>query len=318
MTELVGKEADVMNSKIFFWTLRRTLTIRIFLCLLALFHPLSSHAYDPAFGEFAQQVNGVEYKLKVKIQDVKFGNGVGHLHTFSIYRDGKFVHSSKMDGGRITGCRVFGPDGGLKDFLNATAIENNMSAVIWRISLRTGCGGNTSRSTDHYIVVQNKGDYDEFTIEDLKWHVAYASKEKNFTIYYMEQDWGGGGTYTSIFVPRKYVIEKFGWGLYGNKAQITLNELLSIPWNKYEQTGKVTPLSFPNLFKSCMDQQAPDICDYAVNNTFKEAEMQWYKGYFGWQEERGQLTKKVFQRYTQLLKEKLKLETKMKSAFPFN
>ena len=307
-----------MNSKIFFWTLRRTPTIRIFLCLLALFYPLSSYAYEPAFGEFIQQINGVEYKLKLKIQDVKSGDGVGQLHTFSIYRAGKFVHSSKMDGGRITGCRTFGPDGGLKDFLNATAIENNMSAVIWRISLKTACGGNASHYTDHYIVVQNQGHYDEFTIKDFKWHVGYVSKENNFTIYYMEQDWGGGGTSTSIFVPRKYVIEKSNWGLYGNEAQITLNELVSIPWNKDEQTGKVTPLSFPNLFQYCMDQQAPDVCDYAVNNTFKEPELQWYRGYFGWQEERGPLSKRVFQKYIQLLKEKLKLETKMKSAFPFN
>ena len=81
--------------------MRRTPTIRIFLCLLALFYPLSSYAYEPAFGEFVQQVNGVEYKLKVKIQDVKFGDGVGQLHTFSIYRAGKFVHSSKWDGGRL-------------------------------------------------------------------------------------------------------------------------------------------------------------------------------------------------------------------------
>lgn len=296
----------------------RVFSLSFFMLFFALFHSLSSYAYEPAFGEFTQQLNGVEYKLKVKIQDVKFGDGVGQLHTFSIYRAGKFVHSSKWDGGRITGCRTFGPEGGMKDFFNATAIENNMSAVIWKISLTTWCGGNTSHLTDHYIVVSNNGNYHESTIEDFKWHVTYMSTEKSFAIYYMKQDWGGGGTSTSIFVPKKYVIEKSNWGIYGKKAQLTLNELINIPWNKDEQTGKVTQLSFPNLFQYCMDQQAPDICDYAVNNAFKEAELKWYKGYFGWQEERGPLTKIHFQKYTEMLKRKMEIDGEMKSLFSLN
>ena len=239
--------------------------------------------------------------MTVTVSDASSGNATGQLHRFKLYRGGKFIHSKKADGGRLFGCRTFGPQKGLSEYLNAEPIETNAEAVIWRIDFQNICGGNTWRSSSHYITLWNGEDeYHEHTIRDYKWLVWSDSAANHHTIYYREQDWGSGGTATSIYIPRKYVIRNGSGWRYPEDSALTLEEIL-----------KFDEVNFLELFESCIQQKLVEFCEYALKHKFDETELSQYEGFFGWGNSEGSMSKITFYRYIELLKKQNKTAKKM-------
>lgn len=289
-----------------------------FIVFLGIAETNPARAYKSVFGEFSQNMDGVKYTLKMKIKDV---NGNEQLHTYSVFRNGETVPNldngktvknfqrAEQVSGRLVGCRSWGPKGGLKDYLNAESVVNNMSMVIWKIEVQSWCGSTGSSTTERYIVVGETGGYREHEVT-LKEYVTTVRTDKDLRIYYEEQIYGHGGTgvYQSALVPRKYTIKSNDFSDYSkNLNQISLQELLNIPWYLNETTGKrETGVSFIFIFHTCLRQRTPELCDYALEKAFKDKHIDYYQSYFGWEDrEKSQIKKELLKLADEVRDEKI-------------
>lgn len=285
---------------------------KLFTSLLLLSFSVSSFALKSVSGEYVQKISGVEYKLKIRVSDAATGSGNGQLHAYSVYRGGKFVHSKYGDG-RLWECRGWGPEKGLKEYLNATAIKNEMAVAIWRIKV-TGSCGSAGGVFHRYIAVDSSDLYVEFDAY-VHQEVGIISTKDGVVLSYLEESAAGNVPESQkVWIPKKLVIKKKRYGWSGtDDNQLSLDELLATQWYPTDLTKRREPFGFTPMFLVCMEQKTPKICDYAIENLFTEGDKEIQE--FWWRKEKGALKRLVFENYTTLLREKLKIEKQMNLMF---
>jgi len=248
------------------------------LLLMTLFSFASTlHAYESASETFTQIVSGSDYTIKVTVKDISTGNGAGQLHEFSVYKDGNFLHadSSPYFAGRIFECRNFGPETGLSEYLNAEPVKTNLPFIIWRVTVREGCG-NAVRINDVFISVQAGSD--EYRIANISGREGVHLVETNDELiaYYNEQEYGLGGTSTSVLVPRKTVLVPRSEDRPLTLAELANGNIFSEE-NFNAWGGNV---HFINVFFLGLTQKDPELTKFALGNLYKHEDEQWYESFF--------------------------------------
>ena len=231
----------------------------------------------PVTTESIFQFDGNEYKIKVKVRDAANSSGHGQIISYSVYLNNKFIHPSEWDGGNITGCRY--PYTELKDNFSISTLEADNISIGWIISTGGICG-NTKSSKLVFIIPPLKSAYGNYLEYELlaKQEPIIRNNNGKIEIWYIYQEWGRGGTSTSIFVPQKIIIDpskKYKYEII-SKGNV-LNGILEIDtseWGYYKNY-------FLNLYVAGLNDLNIELMEYSLNNLYNSDETDWYNSFFG-------------------------------------
>ena len=230
----------------------------------------------PVTTESIFQFDGNEYKIKVKVRDAANSSGHGQIISYSVYLNNKFIHPADWDGGSVTGCRY--PFTELQDNFTVSTLESDSISIGWIISTGGICG-NTKSSKLVFIIPPHKrwGNLIEYELL-AKQEPLIRNNNGKIEIWYIYQEWGRGGTSTSIFVPQKIIIDpskKYKYEII-SKGNV-LNGILEIDtseWGYYKN-------HFLNLYVAGLNDLNIELMEYSLNNLYNSDETDWYNSFFG-------------------------------------
>ncbi|MCF6437150.1 hypothetical protein [Pseudoalteromonas sp. MMG022] len=218
----------------------------------------------------AQFTHGSDkYVLKVTSTDVTTATGPAQLFRYSVYENSRFVHSN-ANGGRLFSCR--------KEKPNVEPIRSEQGQIGWMIVGYAICGNTLSNNIELVVPVKNL--WGGKTVYLNKTFVAkeppYLVPTKDGSqVWFYQQNWGKGGTATSIFVPRKLFILKNADIASISKADVYDN--IGI----LEQMAKDSWLkpNFISLFVAGIEDANPPLMQYAIDKYYQKEQQAWYEVY---------------------------------------
>jgi|GEM_PF-6800817 len=221
--------------------------------------------------EFKLEKN--EYKIKARVNDAANYIGNGQIIYYSIYKNKKFVHPRDWDGGNITGCRY--PFSTLEDNFEIKELKFNDSSIGWIISTGGNCGN--THSLKCVLILPPINDTNTGYIE----HEIFAkrmpiikSENGKIEVWYIYQDWGWGGTASSIFVPQKIVIDPVSQTIEKGNVFDGILELKTEKWGFYK-------IHFLSLFVAGLNDLNMELMEYSLSNLYNPKEVEWYSSFFG-------------------------------------
>ncbi len=177
----------------------------------------------------------------------------------SVYKNNKSLQSIDLKTGHYIGC---------SNNQNAISVEN-IEGKGWIISgLKSVCGNTNSEKTI-YIFPKNDGYY-SLEIDSKRKPIVKTENGNQLSIWYSYQEFGGGGTSTSYFVPRKLVIMD-----EENKITIKKGNVLK-GLDEIDAEKLAHSLNFPNLFTAGILDHNPELLEFALKNYFKPEDKDWY------------------------------------------
>ncbi len=184
------------------------------------------------------------------------------LIRYNVYRDGQEVHSKTYQGGSFYSCR---PDWEL----SLEKVGQPGKEKGWLIGAMGTCGNTMSPHYELVVPSELYGDANYLYKRFVAKEAPHPVTQKQVTsIWYYQQNWGKGGTATSIFVPRKLDIFETE---YGTSIQ-TGNILQGI-----DMLYKLSPEysiklaeSFAGLFVAGIQDLNADLMEYAMQFYYSE------------------------------------------------
>jgi len=233
-------------------------------------------AYEPVYGSFVQTFGNLKYTLKVKVRDVTNDRGeLGQFHDLNIYKyekgrpGGEILLNIQSE--KIWGCRTFGPSGGLSDFLNASPVKVDGPYIVWHIFTDVHCGMRT-RTSANYILINTNSDTYTITSTVAPDGMLLVQNEDKFFIYSHYQDWGKGGTSTSLLIPLKEQIHPSS-----GRAKLSLGDVKDGKiYNEKSFGSWGTYKGFMNVFYLGLIQREPSLTKYALEELYKPKELAGY------------------------------------------
>lgn len=209
------------------------------------------------------------YSLKVASKEVTTSKGLEQLISYSVYENKKFIHSSSY-GGRFFSCR--------QDKPKIKAINSEKGQVGWMIVGYGICGNTVSNRVELVIPVKNMwGGKSVYVSETIiaKEVPKIVPKKNGADVWFYEQNWGKGGTASSIFVPRKLVILKDDYSSTIKKGDVfqDIEVLESLKSNEWLRPN------FISLFVAGLEDANPQLMNYALENYYKTEDKAWYEVY---------------------------------------
>jgi hypothetical protein len=175
------------------------------------------------------------------------------LVRFTVRRDGKFVHSSSLDGGRLAGMKLsFGNR-------SEVVVEDLLpeAGAGWIISVAESTGNACSRRA--CIITPGVYDTYEAVVISTKSCLTQRVVEEGVELGGVYQEWGGGGTSTSVYVPFRLLVCSGG--------PVTRRPLSS------DQADCADPeVWFAGIFIAGMRERNPDLMQSALDRLFVEQE----------------------------------------------
>jgi hypothetical protein len=172
-----------------------------------------AHAGEPPADDAATfrsefEREGVRFTIEGRVRQVTLASGPGELVCYSVRMDGRFVHPERADGGRLIGCRY-----GERD-VRATLFPDARQPLGWMLSTGSICGNTHSRRVALVTVPRQErggfaGTYVETTF-DCKRTPLFRPAASGLEVWAEEQDWGRGGTSSSIVVPFAWLVPQVG------------------------------------------------------------------------------------------------------------
>jgi hypothetical protein len=150
------------------------------------------------------------FTLNLSIKEITTYYGQEKLLNYSVHMNGKFLHPKYHRGGRLIShsetrkCRVHVLNKKGKGFgwlLEAHAIDGNTHSYKYCLVVP-----NTKRFGRPAYISE---------IFEAKSFPLIQFDEENVSFWYYEQNWGEGGTASSIYVPRKLVVKETGYHSLG-------------------------------------------------------------------------------------------------------
>lgn len=219
-------------------------------------------ALVPLFG-FANE-NSLSFKsgettfdIKYKVREVTTSSGLQDLVLYSVFKNGKFIHSAKEDGGRFFSCKYKKPI--------VKPVKSLNRQVGW-ILLGGGICGNTFSYKAELIIPVEKYSISYYS------YLFYSKElpiieplEDGISIWSFEQNWGNGGTATSFFVPSKVTVNLSNDFFEFKKGNI-LDDIKFIE----DMKSNEWLISFLGLYTSGIRDVNPELMQYALDNYYSE------------------------------------------------
>ena len=185
--------------------------------------------------------------------------------SYEIYKNGQLINNNVKEDNKISGdC----------DHLNGNeySIEliNDNEYLGWIIYSPYYCGASSHADWATIIIPSKK--YNNYSSSKIKiWgnNIKYYQTEKGLDFYYYKQNWGRGGTSSSILVPYKLSYDK-------NK-NIIYNQNIEIKDIKYLNKH------FLNLFMAGFNGMNKELMQYALDYHYDNSDesLYWYESFFG-------------------------------------
>ena len=153
------------------------------------------------------EIGGATYTLRTSTREVRLAYDDGCLIHYTVRREGKVLHPRDWEGGRLVGCSYNRCE---TDRRRVEPFPDAKNPIGWVITVGAWCGNTHGKR--HRIVLpplEERGAYRELTIRS-KAGLTLRRTEEGLEIWGADQDWGHGGTATSIFVPFRYVLNDRG------------------------------------------------------------------------------------------------------------
>ncbi len=153
------------------------------------------------------EIGGSVYTLRTSTREVTLAHNDGCLIHYTVRRDGKVVHPRDWDGGRLVGCSYNRCE---TDLHRVKPFPDAKTPRGWVITVGAWCGNTHGKR--HRIVlppIKERGAYRELTIRS-KAGLTLRHATEGLEIWGSDQDWGDGGTSTSIFVPFRVLLNDRG------------------------------------------------------------------------------------------------------------
>jgi hypothetical protein len=153
---------------------------------------------------WTQHRDGAEWTLSVRVREVAGPHGwAGELVRFTVRRDGRFLHDSgSFDGGRLAGMKTcFGGGGHLQ-------VEELLpeAGPGWILSVAESTGNGSAIRACVVVPSRHGGDRYETTVVTAKAGLRQVPAAGGVELWGAYQEWGGGGTSTSVFVPFRLLV----------------------------------------------------------------------------------------------------------------
>ncbi|CAM4237843.1 hypothetical protein [Pseudoalteromonas byunsanensis] len=210
-----------------------------------------------------------KYSIKISSTEVTTATGQAQLIRYSVYENGQFVHSSST-GGRFFSCR--------KDKPAVKAIQSAQGNIGWMIVGYGICGNTLSNNIE--LVIPAKNLWGGKTLYLNKTFIAKETPHliptiEGAEVWFHQQNWGNGGTATSIFVPRKLLISKQTGNFSISKGDVfenisTLESMAKDSWLKP---------NFISLFVAGIEDANPPLMQYAIDKYYQKEMQTWYEVY---------------------------------------
>jgi hypothetical protein len=237
--------------------------MKIIIISITLF--ISQLAFANAKNEF--NIDQDEYSIKLSSKEVTTSMGLEYLTRYSVYENGRFVHSGAY-GGRFFSCR--------KDKPQVKPIKSETGQIGWIIIGYGICGNTVSNNIELVIPVKEM-----WGSQTLYMNKTFISKQEPILkptkngaeVWFYEQNWGNGGTATSIFVPRKLLVSKKDYSSSIRKGDILEN----IDFLESRSTSDWLKPHFISLFVAGIEDANPQLMSYAINKYYKKEDKEWYE-----------------------------------------
>lgn len=222
--------------------------------------------------EYLYSVGEDKFQLKVNYKDVI--TDFGQELNYSVYKNNHIIYSRDKRG-QFFSCKP-GPPG-------IEPVQSESRQIGWMI-VGAGICGNTFSYLVEIIVpinnpyVSNHGTYlaKRFVSKDMPIVTSY---KEGLEVWYYQQNWGNGGTATSIFMPRKLLIKTDGYepGIYKGNILNNISFIENIEVNKWPEWLKP---GFLGLFVAGLEDVNAPLMRYAIDNYYSESDKDWYENYF--------------------------------------
>ncbi|NVK38655.1 MAG: hypothetical protein HWE18_12080 [Gammaproteobacteria bacterium] len=202
------------------------------------------------------------FEFKYKIKEVTTSGGLRDLVLYSVYKNGKFIHSEKEDGGRLFSCKYKQPE--------VKPIKTLKNQIGWMLFGGGVCGNTSSYVAEVIIPVESYSTtYYSYTLISKEIPLIDSS-DNEISIWYFEQNWGNGGTATSFFVPSKVTVNLNDDFFAFKKGNILsgiefIEKIKSNEWLK----------SFLGFYIAGIRDVNPELMQYALDNYYTEGQKEW-------------------------------------------
>ncbi|WKE67222.1 hypothetical protein PVT67_08295 [Gallaecimonas kandeliae] len=227
----------------------------------------------PAFcfsgeGSHSFKLGNNSFELKYKTKDVTTIRGPEDLVLFSVYKNGKFIHSEKIDDGRFFSCKY--------EKLNIVPLNTVEKQAGWMLTGGGVCGNTFSYNVE--LIIPDEGDESSYHSKNfISKEIPLIKPLKNgFSLWYYEQNWGHGGTATSFFVPSKIDVNLNDEFFRFKKGDI----LTDIKTLENSSTSKWAA-SFMGLFSAGIRDVNPALMQYALDNYYNDDQKELIAVHFG-------------------------------------
>ena len=202
------------------------------------------------------------YSLRISSSDVTTRFGRERLVRYSVYENGKFIHGENRDCGRVFTCPYEQP-------VEIKGVHSNKRQIGWMISGGGVCGNTYSLRNELIIpIIKHSPGFMNRTFVSKSDPIFFPT-EGGAEVCYWQQNWGGGGTATSFFVPRKLLI-----GTHAIRKGDVFENL-----EKFEPSTDDDYLQpgFLSLFVAGLEDANPELMRYAIQNYYKGEDQEWYE-----------------------------------------
>ena len=206
------------------------------------------------------------YKLVVNVIDKYNDFHISHSLnvSYEVYKNGQLINNKVKEDNNIQGdC----------DYINggrySIELIDNKGYIGWILYSPIYCGATSSADWATIIIPSKEDDnYLKSKISIMGDVFKYYPTAEGLDFYYYKQDWGSGGTWSSIYVPYK--------------LSYNANKNIIYPKNiKIEDLENLEYIYFLSVFISGFESLDKELMQYALDQYYRDDNLDWYEGYFG-------------------------------------
>jgi hypothetical protein len=203
-----------------------------------------------------QERGGSVWTLATTVTETTWGGHAAEIVRFSVRRDGMFLHQADtLDGGRLSGMKWF--HGGPTCFEVEELLPEGGPGWLLRLA---ACTGSASSARTCVVIPRSDGTFGAWIVDSKDGLTQRASRE-GVELVGTYQEWGNGGTSTSVLVPFRLVVRP---GAALARMPLPSDARACLPMDNR--------LSFEGVFVAGMRERNPDLMQSALVHLFVEPE----------------------------------------------
>lgn len=229
---------------------------------------LAAIVIAPQSIESSYSTNEGDFKLQVSWKEATSAMGQEMVVRYNVHKDQKFVHG-KPGAGRFISCGKRPPT------IEPILFEEEQ--IGWMIVGSGICGNTYSHKVEIVLPQRWQSDSPRYSSTTVMSNgiPQVVANSGWVEIWYYEQHWGGGGTSSSFYMPRKIRVKPVR-SMRTAKGNVRTNlEFLE------ENSDNEWPRpSFLGLFSAGLEDANPPLMQYALDHYYQEIDEEWYSVHF--------------------------------------